>query len=173
MSFSLQEWPIIALFTVGILLTFYLLSKYLTKYKYSPLRDLEDVKKSPERYLFYFLTLAIFMPLTEVLLEIYKVREKSEMISSLIFSILCFGIYFFALRISSLKNKLHILFAIFYSVYGFAILFQIYQHPDSLINATELSLVMAFSYYGFYRFRYFFIFNLAVLVSLFFLFLIL
>lgn len=167
MSISLHNWYIIASFTIGILATFNLLGKYLGKYKYSPLRNLESVRKSPERYKFYFLTLGIFMPLTEILLELYHVREKSELVSSFIFSAICISFYLLASKSDVVKNKLHHAFAIFFSCYGLAVLFQIHQYPDSLINATELSLVMAFSYYAFSRFRDFIAFNISVLFSLF------
>ncbi len=51
-------------------------------------------------------------------------------------------------------------------IFSISVLNQIKENPTSLINATEFSLIIVFSYYAFSRFRDFIIYNLLALAAL-------
>jgi hypothetical protein len=68
----LDNWLAVTIFTLLILGTFLFFSRYLNKFQFRPIDNIQSVNKNPDRYLFYFLVLAVYVPTTEILIEFYK-----------------------------------------------------------------------------------------------------
>jgi hypothetical protein len=79
---------------VILILVLIAIVKYIIKFNYEALGHVDHIPKHPHKYRFYLLGLAIYVPLTEFILEIYKVRVQSELISNIIFGIVELGQFF-------------------------------------------------------------------------------
>lgn len=132
---------------IGMVLIFALTSHFLRKSSLMYAKDLSPSGHSAERYRLYFLTLAIYLPVTEFALHLFKVRSESELVSNLMVSAICLLNFLNSRREGFFRKYLSISFMLVYSAaMGWTITHMISDSVD-IVSISEFSLFLMFAYY--------------------------
>ncbi|WP_238807073.1 PAS domain S-box protein [Emticicia aquatica] len=129
-----------------------------SKYSHLHVNNIEDLSKHHFRYILYFWAVGIFVPASELCIEIFKVREKSDLIANLVIGAICLGIGFGSRYSDFLKRNLHHFFLGFFITYNLLIIYKIAYAPMDFLNLAEFSIINMTSYYVFYNAKNFYIY---------------
>jgi hypothetical protein len=155
---------------VAIVLVYFILKKSFAKNRTIYLNNLEDLSTHYYRYLLYFWGVGILMPFSELYVDLFSIRAKSELIFNLLIGVVCLTISYLSGYYIIIRRNLYKLFLLFFSVYNLIILFKIATNQGiDYLTLTEFTLMNMISYYVFYKLRYFYFYIgtcLAVLLAL-------
>jgi PAS domain S-box-containing protein len=170
MIFTSQIWTLaIALFLV-LIITLVSLSRYNNTYL--PINDLQDLTKHPDKYRLYFLILGISLPISEILMEIFKIRQESVLSPHIIIGVFCLSMAILSKYSHFIQTNLHHIFLFCLIVLTLFALYNFIINPTDSINLIEFTVGVLFSYYAFYNIKHFyayivltFLFLLALLLT--------
>lgn len=168
--FYFRWWFI--LIVVAVFTNFFI--SIYNKYTYSS-KDIIDNyfknKNNSKEYSLYLLFIAVVFPAKELILEIYKIRLRSELYECLSIGIVLFFIYYLSYRISSIKKYLR---KIYVTTYFFVFLFELHKlihYPFELITNVEVILMVFFAPNVFQTIKQYWIFMFSLIAFFFILFL--
>lgn len=139
------------LLATGIL--FYVIFAKKTKYNKEFARNYSEITITIEQYKLYLLFLGIVFSVTEIFLEIFKVRVRSELIENIIFSSILLILYYISDKSRFILENLQKIFLSLFLFYLCFTLYKIIFFPFEVIALTELMLVLFFSYNTFKNIR--------------------
>ncbi|GEP52474.1 hypothetical protein FNO01nite_31460 [Flavobacterium noncentrifugens] len=150
--FYFHPWFLIALLLItGIL--FYALFTRKSKYNKNLVRNYSEINTTADQYQLYLLFLGIVFFITEVFLELFKVRVKTELLANTVFSLVLLALYFISKKIKTIKDNIQKIFLALFLLYIFYSLYKITFLPFEIITLTELILAFFFSYNTFKNIR--------------------
>jgi PAS domain S-box-containing protein len=136
------------------------------------LNNLQDLSTHYYRYLLYFWGVGIFVPFSELYIELFSIRAKSELGYNLWVGVCCLTIAFLSGYFVILRRNLHRLFLLFFSGYNILVFYKIASAGAmDYLTLTEFTLLSMLSYYVFYNLTYFYTYFsccLAILIGLYF-----
>jgi PAS domain S-box-containing protein len=162
MSSLFQYLAFTFVLAASLLSTFYLIKWSYTKYRHLHINDIQDFSKHHYRYLLYFFGVGIFIPATEIILEIFKIREQSELSYNLLAGAACLGIGFLSKYFKILRRNLHRIFVLFFVIFNILSLHRISYNPTELLTLGEFTIFTMISYYVFYKVEYFYAYFIIV-----------
>ncbi len=167
MSEALQYLAFISIVAIAIVVVFSLMKNSYTKYRHIYINNVEDLSKHYYRYVLYFWGVGIFVPFSELYVELFSVRKESELLYNLIVGLFCLGIAFFSRYFAFIRKNLHRFFSAFFVVYNSLVLYKIATMGQmDFLTLAEFTLVNMISYYVFYSFKYFYTYLLAIVGAL-------
>jgi PAS domain S-box-containing protein len=137
-------------FTAIILIFFFSIIYYLFK-KFSTFNidfvtDNSDTKmENKQEARLFLLIFGFFAPFSEIFLEMFSVRLRSELIPSIIVGIACLLLYHFSKKTKFIFNNLTIALKVIFYVYFASSVFKNYFQPFELINFGDYCLIVFFS----------------------------
>jgi PAS domain S-box-containing protein len=148
---------------IALLLIFTLVKNAFLKSRHIYINNMADLSKHYFRYLLYFWAVGIFVPFSELLIELFSVRKESELTYNIFVGLFCLGIAFLSRYSLKIRDNLHRLFSVFFAVYNLLILIKIASNGEmDFLTLAEFTLVNLISYYVFYSLRYFYIYFLVI-----------
>ena len=167
MSEALQYLAFVLIVTVALVVVFSLMKNSFTKYRHIYINNVEDLSKHYYRYVLYFWGVGVFVPFSELYVELFSVRKESELFYNIIGGLFCLGIAFFSRYVAFIRNNLHRLFSAFFVVYNSSVIYKIATIGQmDFLTLAEFTLVNMISYYVFYSFKYFYTYLLAIVGAL-------
>lgn len=167
MFYGYENIVVSILFTIVIVLSFVFIKKYIDRYKYSFESESDIVYKNTEKYKLFFLILGIYIPLTEIPIYFFNIREKQMLIENIVMGVICLLYYFGSLYNKILLKYISQVFVIFYFAFTVFTIYTLYKYPYSLIAISEFLMVLIFSTFSFYKRGHYLAYVLFIL-SLFF-----
>jgi PAS domain S-box-containing protein len=161
------DWLFLAMCLVILILVLIAIVKYITRFNYEALGHVDHIPKHPDKYRFYLLGLAIYVPLTEFILEIYKVREQSELTSNIVFGIVALGLFFLTNTVKWIRTNIYSIFLFFFNIYSIYVISILVENPSQVITMSEFTLLIVFSYLVFHKIFEFALYNFCILFLLF------
>ena len=159
MGEGLRYLIFIILVTIAIILVNTILKKSFAKNRTIYLNNLEDLSTHYYRYLLYFWGVGILIPFSELYVELFSVRAKSELIINLLTGAVCLAIAYLSGYYILIRSNLHRLFLLFFSIYNLIILYKIATYKEiDYLTLTEFTLMNMISYYVFYKLKYFYLY---------------
>lgn len=157
MPFYSQLWFVAAI-TVFSLLLFFMIFKKNSRYNSSFVNNYLQLESNNEQSKLYLLFFGTIFFVTEIFMEIFQVRLKSELVENTIFSFILLTLYFLSGNSKVVNNNLQRIFAGFYLIYVCFALYKIAFQQFEVISLTELMLAFFFSFYIFKDIRHYWIF---------------
>lgn len=162
--FYLQPWFLVALLLfTGIL--FYVVFTKKSRYNKNLVRNYSEINTTLEQYRLYMLFLGIVFFVTEVFLEIFKVRKQSEMLENVIFSFILLFLYFTSNKSKFVSKHVQKIFLCFFLMYVGFTMYKIIWLPFEFITLTELILVIFFSYNVFRNIKHYWLFISSMVIT--------
>jgi len=165
--FYFQLWFLTALlFITGVL--FYAIFTKKSKYNRNLVRNYSEINTTVEQYKLYLLFFGIVFFVTEIFLEIFKVRRQSELLENTIFSFVLLALYFISNKSKFVSAYIQNIFLLLFLSYVGFTLYKIIWLPYETITLTELILVFFFSYNVFKNIKHYWLFitSMFVMVTL-------
>ncbi len=164
--FYLTWWFILFIIILIISLFYSLLQKTKT-HKKEFVQINSNKKVNNTNIKFYTLYLGLVIIITELILEIFKIREESQLFRNLVFGVICLTVFFLSGFVNVIYNFLYpILVTIFISFFAF-IAFHIYTKPLEIANFGEFFLVLFFSFSLFKKTQHFWSFIALICLFIF------
>ncbi|RAR49040.1 PAS domain S-box protein [Flavobacterium lacus] len=158
-SNSTRDWLFVIIFVLLLLTITYQLFRRNAVYNNSFVKDFSEIEFSKVEYQKYFLALSIIIPLIEIVLSVFDLRNQPMVKSNLIFGAIFLGIYFLSKKSSLLFNFLPELFIFFYLTYLSIVLRNLVVYePMELITFSALLILIFFSYNVFKKIKNYWIF---------------
>jgi len=161
------DWLFLAMCLVILVLVLIAIIKYITRFNYEALGHVDHIPKHPDKYRFYLLGLAIYVPLTEIILEIFKVRIQSELMSNIIFGIVALGLFFLTNTVKWIRTHIYSIFLFFFNIYSIYVISILIENPSLVVTMSEYTLLIMFSYLVFHKLFEFALYNFCILFLLF------
>ncbi len=157
MSEVLRYLIFFILVSIAIILVYTILKKSFAKNRTIYLNNLADLSTHYYRYLMYFWGVGILIPFSELYVDLFSVRAKSELIFNLFVGGVCLAIAYLSGSYMPIRRNLHKLFLLFFSIYNGLILYKIATYKEiDYLTLTEFTLMNMISYYVFYKLKYFY-----------------
>lgn len=167
MSEALQYLVFVLIVAIALVVVFSLMKNSFTKYRHIYINNVEDLSKHYYRYVLYFWGVGVFVPFSELYIELFSVRPESELFYNVIVGLFCLGTAFFSRYLAFIRNNLHRLFAAFFVVYNSLVIYKIATMGQmDFLTLAEFTLVNMISYYVFYSFKYFYTYLLSIVAAL-------
>ncbi|GEM_PF-1623625 len=169
MKLTVQSGVVFVLLLMTLIAIFILIRRYYANNRAAHISYDKEQGQNNEKYKLFFWVLGVFMPVSELVLELFKVREKSELVSNLIGGSIALLIAFSSEYFKLVKSNLHRLFIVFYSAFNILVFYNISHNSTELVTFCEFLIPLIFAYYIFYDVKHFFgylIFVLATLIYL-------
>lgn len=148
LNFFFQKW-FIAL-TIALILFYFGVVSYLSKKKNNSfITNYTEFAPKVEQYNMYLLFFGIAIPLVEVILELFHIRTKSQLLIKSAFGISLLSIYFINTKTDLLKKSFKSIFILIYLSFFAFNLYNIIYVPFELIVYISLILNIFISYYVF------------------------
>lgn len=158
------------LFIVFFLLFIFLISRIIVAFinsrKFTIVSNLNDFESSPDRYRYYLLGMSIYIPLTEVILHYFDIREKSELGGNIVFGLIGITYYVFSTKNDWLRKKSQHFVQIIFLAYAIYTITILSRYPDSILSTSEYTLLVMFSFIVFQKSSQQSFFNLSMLICL-------
>lgn len=106
-----------------------------------------------ERYRLYFLTLAVYLPVTEFAFELFKIRPESELESNVLAGMLSLILFIGSKQDGFLRKNIYPLFVITFSLCVGWTFYRLLEFHTSIVYVSEFTLQLMFAYYAFTRVR--------------------
>ncbi len=162
MSNLYQNLIFVLVLVVSLLSIFSLIRWSHAKYRHLYVNNVQDFSKHYYRYLLYFWGVGIFIPSSEIILEIFKIREQSELYYNLLAGAICLGIGFASKHFKTLRENLHRIFVGFFVIFNILTLYRILYNPMDLLTLAEFTIFLMISYYVFYKVEHFYIYFISI-----------
>lgn len=167
MSEALQYLAFVLIVAIAIVVVFSLMKNSYAKYRHIYINNVEDLSKHYYRYVLYFFGVGIFVPFSELYLDLFSVRKESELSYNIVVGLFCLGIALFSRYFAFIRKNLHRFFSAFFVVYNSLIIYKIATIGQmDFLTLAEFTLVNMISYYVFYSFKYFYTYLLAIAIAL-------
>lgn len=157
----------LAIFAIIVAISYSIGSVY-SNYSYLKISEVNNLERNFKKYQIFFLALGFAFIINETLLEVIKIRPKSELILHLYFSVFCFFIYVLSNRFKYIRKKLHHIFLFFFLSQSAFLLYKIFFYPIDFLTLIEYTILCMFSYYAFYNIKHFYfylIFTFAIIFA--------
>ena len=167
MSEALQYLVFVSIIAIALVVVFSLMKNSYAKYRHIYINNVEELSRHYYRYVQYFWGVGVFVPFSELYIDLFGVRKESELSYNLLVGLFCLGIAFFSRYFAILRKNLHRLFAAFFAIYNSLVVYKIATLGQmDYLTLAEFTLVNMISYYVFYTFRYFYTYLLAIVLAL-------
>jgi len=134
------------------------------------IKDYQEVDKDVEETRLYLLILGCMFPVTEIFIELFKIRLESELISNIIVGATFLLTYFLSKKNKFLRANINRVFNIIYLAIAVFVTIKVIVKPFELLTYSEFLIIIFFSYGVFRNLNYFFAFNISLLSTFIFLF---
>ncbi len=167
MSEALQYLAFVSIVAIALVVVFSLMKNSYTKYRHIYINNVEDLSTHYYRYVLYFWGVGIFVPFSELYVELFSVRKESELFYNIIVGLICLGIAFFSRYFAFIRKNLHRLFSAFFVLYNSLVLYKVATIGEmDFLTLAEFTLVNMISYYVFYTFKYFYTYFFGIVAVL-------
>ncbi|RZJ65848.1 MAG: PAS domain S-box protein [Flavobacterium sp.] len=164
--FYTQIWFLaLMLVLTGVLL--YLTFNRKARFNKDFVSNYSEIDINLEQFRLYLLFFGIIFFVTEIFLEFFSVRNKSELAENITFSLILLGLYFATDRSRFLAKNIRMIFLgafVFYLTY---VTYKLVAMPFEIITLTEFILIYFFSYNVFKNIREYLIFVVVLFITLF------
>ena len=158
-----KNWFVVIL--LFILITFIFSVILFVRYKkINFIKSFSEFAPKEEQHNMYLLFMGLAIPIVEVILEIYKIRVHSHLISKLLFGALLIGIYFLNTKTTIFKKHFSSFFIIFYLLYYIYNAYNAIQTPFELYPFVALIVNFFICYYVFKNILQYWIFTILMLL---------
>lgn len=146
--FFFKEWFI--LISLAIIIIYILFVFFINKKKKdSFIKNFSSYVAKEEQYNMYLLFLGISVISVEIILEIFKIRNSSQLILKTIFGLFLISIYLLNAKTKLLKNSFSTIFILLYLSYFSYNIYNIIYKPFELFSYVSLIVNFFLSYYVF------------------------
>lgn len=136
-----------------MLLIFGAASWYLHRFKRHLNGRLMHARHVTERYRLYFLTLAVYLPVSEFVFELFKIRPESELESNVLAGMLSLILFLGSKQEGLLRKNIYPLFVSTFTLCIGWTFYRLLEFHDSIVYVSEFTLQLMFAYYAFIRVR--------------------
>jgi PAS domain S-box-containing protein len=158
--FYLTWWFISSLLALlGVVV--YALYRQYNFYRKDAIADYEELESNVKETRLYFLILGFVFPGTEIFMEIFKVRNESELLSNVVIGVVFLILYFLSKKNRFFQVNIDIIFNSVFLVFAFFTIYKCIFLSFELITFSEFLIVIFFSYGVFRNLKYFLIFNIS------------
>lgn len=109
-------------------------------------KNYSDTQTSIEEYRLYLLFMGLVIPILEIITELFKIRNHSELYLNLSFGFFLVLLYFLSDKIKFIKNNLQPLFISIFLLYTAYTLYKFISTEVEIIMLTEFLIIFFFSY---------------------------
>lgn len=120
--------------------------KKTARYNKNFIKNIDQEADLNKQKRIYFLFLGIIFPLTETYVEIFKVRNQSELVSSYVLGFILIFLYFYCKKNKWVYKNLHKIFVSLYISYLAYLLYKTTALPFDLATFSEIMMGIFFSY---------------------------
>lgn len=160
-----RDWLFVIVFVLFLLTISYLVFRRNAAYNKSFIKDFSETEFSKIEYQKYFLALSIIIPLIEILLSTFNLRNQPMVKSNFIFGLIFLCIYFLSKKSNLLFNYLQQIFIFFYLIYlSIVIKNMVFYEPMELITFAVLLILLFFSYNVFKKIIHYWIFVSSIFI---------
>lgn len=159
-----NTWWFCLIILLILIITFNIGTKIIKRKNKDYLLNYAEKDQKIEKYRTYLFSFGVLFPLTELILDIFSIREKSELISYIIFGLILISIYFLSYKSRWVKNKLKVIFISFYLLILAHSIFKISFCKFEITNFGELLILYFFASEVFKNLK---IYNLFFSINLF------
>lgn len=146
--FFFKEWFI--LISLVIIIIYILFVFFINKKKKdSFIKNFSSYVAKEEQYNMYLLFLGISVISVEIILEIFKIRNSSQLILKTIIGLFLISIYLLNAKTKLLKNSFSTIFILLYLSYFSYNIYNIIYKPFELFSYVSLIVIFFLSYYVF------------------------
>ena len=125
-----------------------------------PIKDLE-IKILLKQFRIYLIFFGLLFPLIEILLEIYGIREKSELLSNICIGLFLLFIYFIGIKTKVIQRHFKIVYIAIYCLLTLYNLKNFCDNSSSNLATMELILIFLYAPNVFVKIKQYLIFILA------------
>lgn len=164
--FYFNWWFVLIVATV-ISVIFITILKKIAYYNKDFIANFSENKTNIEQYRIYLIFFGMIFPITELLLEIFKIRMKSELIENTSIGLFLLFLYFISDKIIFVQRYFQ---KIFVSAYVFLLSYTIFKlcyFPFELVTFAELIIMLFFAPNVFYSLRKYWVFVIVFLTTFF------
>lgn len=164
--FYFNWWFVLIVATVTSFI-FVTILKKISYYNKDFINNFSENKTNIEQYRIYLIFFGLIFPITELLLEIYKIRLKSEFVENTSIGLFLLLLYFISDKITFVQRYFQ---KIFVSAYVFLLSYTIFKlcyFPFELVTFAELIIMFFFAPNVFYSLRKYWVF-VVVFMTMFF-----
>ena len=164
MNFASQNWILATILSIILIAALILINRYYTKYSHSHINDIKDLAKHSDKYRLYFLVTGIFFPTSEAMMDVFKVREESELLHYLIVGAFCVSMAIMSQYVKKVRNNLHKIFVGFFCTLSILLFYNIYTAAANSVNLIEFTMFVILSYYVFFNIKHFYTYILVAII---------
>jgi PAS domain S-box-containing protein len=147
--FYYKWWFILSI--LGFLTAFFLvIFNKTSSYNKDFVKNYSDSQTSTEQYRLYLLFLGIIIPILEIITELFKIRNHSELYLNLGTGLVLIFLYFSSKKIKFIKKNLQPLFLFIFLIYASYIMYKLLYKEFEIITLVEF-LIMFFISYNVFR----------------------
>ncbi len=162
MSVSVQYLLFVFVVTTALVVVFYLMKQAFLKYRNIHINSEDDISKYHYRHVLYFWAVGIFVPASELYVEIFKIRKESELLFCLLIGLASLGIVLSSKYCRLIHRNLGNLFIAFFVIYNLQLFCKIGTTGQmEFLTLAEFTMFNMLSYYVLNRARdlsiYFFV----------------
>jgi PAS domain S-box-containing protein len=162
-TFYSSWWFIILAISLFFAFFIFLFKKSIT-YNKDFVKDYTEGENNISESRTYFLILGLLFPLTEIFMEIYKVRVSSELFSNIVIGLLFLSLYFICKFNNFLSKNINTVFIVVFLMIASFTFYKSIFLPFELITFSEFLIILFFSYGVFKKLNYFLLFNTITFV---------
>lgn len=152
------NWWFILIVAITTSIIFLTIIKKISYYNKDFVANFSENKTNIEQYRIYLLFFGLIFPITELLLEVFQIRLKSEFIENTTIGVSFLVLYYLSDKITFIQKYFQ---KIFVSAYVLLLLYTIYNlsfYPFELVTFGELIIIFFFAPNVFYSMRRYWIF---------------
>ncbi|MET0759821.1 MAG: PAS domain S-box protein, partial [Flavobacterium sp.] len=140
------EWWFIFII-LGFLTAFFLvIFNKTSSYNKEFVKHYSDAQSNIEEYRLYLLFLGIAIPILEIITELFKIRNQSDLYINLSLGLILVLLYFVSDKIKFIKNILQYLFIFIFLLYLAYTMYKFIYTEFEFIMLTEFLIIFFFSY---------------------------
>lgn len=94
MSEALQYLVFVSIIAIALVVVFSLMKNSYAKYRHIYINNVEELSRHYYRYVQYFWGVGVFVPFSELYIDLFGVRKESELSYNLLVGLFCLGIAF-------------------------------------------------------------------------------
>ena len=129
-------------------------------------RNQSNLEPTEQQYSLYLLFFGILIPLIEVILELFKIRDKSFLVINLLIGVFLLLLYVLSIRTKFFAKHINIVVFICYFGYFSFIVKNVFFSPFQLISFVSLILAFFLSYFVLKNIIHYWLFVITVLLLL-------
>ena len=167
--FYFNWWFVLAIVSVTSII-FVAILKKISYYNKDLVINFTENQTNTEQYRTYLLFFGLVFPVSEILLEIFKIRLKSELIETISIGLFFLFLYFISNKVTFVQRYFQNIFVCAYASLLTYTIFKLCYFPFELVTFAELIVMFFFAPNIFYSLRKYWVFVIAFMSLLFVLF---